>query len=124
MDLKGKNIAVTGATGMIGVYICRALLKRGAHVIGVVRNPDKADFLRREGVEFRKADLLDYASLERAFVGIDAVVSNAALYQITNMTHTRLYGKFFAEVSLNGFGLGGRLNDKQVFGHDENFSDA
>lgn len=92
MDLKGKNIAVTGATGMIGVYICRALLKRGAHVIGVVRNPNKADFLRREGVEFRKADLLDYASLERAFVGVDAVVSNAALYQITNMNWEANYG--------------------------------
>lgn len=85
MDLKGKNIAVTGATGMIGVYIVRALLKRGAHVIGVVRNPDKAAFLKNEGVEFRKADLMDASSLERAFVGCDAVVSNAALYKVTNM---------------------------------------
>lgn len=85
MELKGKKIAVTGATGMIGVYIARALLKHGAHVVGVVRNPDKAPFLKSEGVEFRKADLMEQASLEKAFAGVDAIVSNAALYQITNM---------------------------------------
>lgn len=85
MELKGKKIAVTGASGMLGVYIVRALIKKGAHVIGVVRNPDKAAFLKNEGVEFRKADLLDAAALEKAFAGADAIVSNAALYQITNM---------------------------------------
>ena len=109
------KIAVTGATGMIGVYICRALLKRGAHVIGVVRNPDKADFLRREGVEFRKADLLDYASLERAFVGIDAVVSNAALYQITNMNWEANYGpnKTGTENVFNAAGKNGKGSNSQ-----------
>ena len=53
MKLKGKTIAVTGASGMIGVYICRALLAAGARVIGVVRNTNKAAFLKDEGVEFR-----------------------------------------------------------------------
>ena len=32
MDLNGKTIAVTGASGMIGVYICRSLLRAGARV--------------------------------------------------------------------------------------------
>ncbi len=85
MVLKDKTIAVTGASGMIGAYICRALLKRGANVIGVVRNPDKAAFLTREGVTFRRADLADARSLTDAFVGVDAVVSNAALYRLTNL---------------------------------------
>lgn len=85
MDLKNKQIAVTGATGMIGVYISRALIASGAKVVGVVRNPDKADFLKREGVEFRKADLLDATSLEKAFAGSDAIVSNAALYNVMKM---------------------------------------
>lgn len=84
MNLKGKKIAVTGASGMIGVYICRSLLEAGASVIGVVRNPDKADFLKNEGVEFRKADLGDKESLVQAFKGCDGVVSNAALYRLTN----------------------------------------
>lgn len=70
---------------MLGVYICRALLKAGANVRGVVRNPDKAAFLAAEGVTFAKADLADRAALAAAFRGADAVVSNAALYSISNM---------------------------------------
>lgn len=80
MDLKGKTIAVTGASGMIGVYICRSLLRAGATVVGVVRNPEKAAFLAAEGVTFRKADLADTAALTRAFDGCDAVIANAAMY--------------------------------------------
>ncbi|MEY4767144.1 MAG: hypothetical protein RI907_3817 [Pseudomonadota bacterium] len=81
-DLRGKTVAVTGASGMIGVYICRSLLRAGAHVVGVVRNPAKAAFLADEGVEFRRADLTDPPSLQRAFAGCDAVVSNAAMYVV------------------------------------------
>lgn len=80
MDLKGKSVAVTGASGMLGTYLCRGLLAAGAHVVGVVRNPDKARFLAEEGVEFRKADLMDPISLEQVFKGCDAVISNAAMY--------------------------------------------
>lgn len=83
MELRGKTIAVTGASGMIGVYLCRSLLAAGARVVGVVRNPAKAAFLADEGVEFRKADLTDPPSLEAAFSGCDAVVSNAAMYVAT-----------------------------------------
>lgn len=84
MELNKQTIAVTGASGMLGVYLCRALLKQGAHVVGVVRNPHKAAFLAREGVEFRQADLLDPQALEQAFQGCAAVISNAALYSVKN----------------------------------------
>lgn len=80
-NLRGKTIAVTGASGMIGVYICRSLLRAGVRVIGVVRDPDKASFLVKEGVEFRPADLADTEALTRAFAACDAVVSNAAMYR-------------------------------------------
>ena len=80
MHLSGKTVAVTGASGMIGVYLCRSLLKAGARVIGVVRNIEKAAFLAEEGVEFRKADLMDPDALRNAFEGCDSVISNAAMY--------------------------------------------
>ena len=83
MEMQGKTIAVTGASGMIGAYICRSLLRAGAKVVGVVRNPEKAAFLAAEGVEFRKADLMDAAALTSAFQGCDAVVANAALYRVS-----------------------------------------
>lgn len=82
-NLQGKTVAVTGASGMIGAYLCRSLLAAGAQVVGVVRTPSKAAFLADEGVEFRKADLNDRASLEAAFKGCDAVISNAAMYVAT-----------------------------------------
>ncbi|HET8705992.1 MAG TPA: SDR family NAD(P)-dependent oxidoreductase, partial [Pseudomonadales bacterium] len=87
MDLQGKIVAVTGASGMIGVYICRSLLAAGARVVGVVRNPEKAAFLAKEGVEFRKADLADPEALKKAFTGCDAVVSNAAMYVVAKSMH-------------------------------------
>ena len=86
MELAGKTVAVTGATGFLGAYICRALLGAGARVVGVVRNPGKARFLEAEGVEFRKADLMDREALAQAFAGCDAIVSNAALYRMLNQS--------------------------------------
>jgi dihydroflavonol-4-reductase len=84
MDVRNRTIAVTGATGFLGAYLCRALQRHGAHVVGVVRNPEKAPFLQREGVELRKADLMDREALTRALARCDAMVSNAALYSILN----------------------------------------
>ena len=85
MDLAAKKIAVTGATGFLGRYIVDVLLKRGAHVIGVVRNPDRVPELAERGVELRKADLAEPAKLKRGFAGADALVSNAALFSVTKM---------------------------------------
>ncbi len=79
MDFASSTIAVTGATGFFGRYISEELLARGARVVGVVRDPSRAPDLAAQGVEFRCADLLDRASLARAFEGIDAVVANAGV---------------------------------------------
>ncbi len=78
MELSNSKIAVTGATGFIGRYIVRTLVQRGAHVIGVVRNPSRVPGLTQMGVEIRKADLTDPKALALGFKGADAVISNAA----------------------------------------------
>jgi nucleoside-diphosphate-sugar epimerase len=85
MNLTRSTVAVTGASGMLGAHLCRALVAAGARVRGVVRNPGKARFLEREGVQFFQADLADRAALTAAFRGCDAVVSNAALYDVRNV---------------------------------------
>jgi nucleoside-diphosphate-sugar epimerase len=84
MNLTGSRIAVTGATGFLGRYIVDVLLRRGAHVIGVVRNPERVPELPRRGVEMRRADLAEPDRLAHGFAGADAVVSNAALYSLRN----------------------------------------
>lgn len=84
MDLVGARIAVTGATGFLGRYIVNVLLARKAHVVGVVRNPDRVPELAACGVELRRADLLEPAQLAEGLRGVDAVVSNAALFSLKN----------------------------------------
>jgi nucleoside-diphosphate-sugar epimerase len=108
-SVQGKTIAVTGASGMIGVYICRSLIAAGAKVVGVVRNPEKAAFLAAEGVEFRKADLADVPALTEAFKGCDAVVANAAMY-----VSSKTMGAWKAHEDAN---LGGTRNVYQA-AHD------
>jgi nucleoside-diphosphate-sugar epimerase len=85
MDLRGRTVAVTGATGFLGRYIVDVLLHRGARVVGVVRNPQRVPELLQRGVEMRKADLADPTALAEGFRGTDAVVSNAALFAVTRM---------------------------------------
>ena len=84
MELRGANVAVTGATGFLGRYIVDTLLARGARVIGVVRNPDRVPELAARGVELRRADLAERDRLAAGFAGADAVVSNAALFSLRN----------------------------------------
>ena len=84
MELNNKKIAVTGATGFIGRYIVDKLLEQGAHVVGVVRNPDRVPELKDKGVELRKADLSNVSQLVEGFKGVDAVVANAALFKALN----------------------------------------
>jgi len=84
MSLAGQRIAVTGATGFLGRYVVRVLAEHGAQVVGVVRNPDRVPALQQAGVEMRRADLADRAGLAEGFRGVDAVVSNAALFSLSN----------------------------------------
>jgi nucleoside-diphosphate-sugar epimerase len=84
VELRGRRIAVTGATGFLGRYMVDTLLARGARVIGVVRNPDRVPELAARGVELRRADLAERDRLAQGFAGADAVVSNAALFSLRN----------------------------------------
>jgi len=42
LDLKGKRVLVTGTSSGLGLEIARALVAQGAHVVGTVRDLDKA----------------------------------------------------------------------------------
>jgi nucleoside-diphosphate-sugar epimerase len=88
VDLSRSTVALTGATGFLGSYLVDALLQRGARVVAVVRNADKARNLAARGAELRLATLEDRAALERAFAGSDAVISNAAMIAFTRPRET------------------------------------
>lgn len=61
------TIIVTGATGTIGRQVVEQLVKRGADVRALVRDPSKANF--PTGVDVVQGDLLDVDSLRSAFSG-------------------------------------------------------
>jgi len=48
MDLSGKTVILTGATGGIGAPLCRALVEAGAQVLAVGRNHRRLNQLQRD----------------------------------------------------------------------------
>jgi NAD(P)H dehydrogenase (quinone) len=71
-----ENIVVTGATGQLGRLVLAELsrIAPSAHLIGLARNPSAATELAKLGVELRKADYGDQASVDRALTGADKVL--------------------------------------------------
>src|SRR3982751_6907874 len=65
------TILVTGATGNVGREVVEQLVKRGANVRALVRDPAKANF--PAGVEVVQGDLLDVDSLRSAFSGVSTL---------------------------------------------------
>jgi len=65
------TILVTGATGRVGQHVVQQLVKRGADVRVLVRDPAKAKF--PAGVQVVQGDLLDIDSLRSAFQGVSTL---------------------------------------------------
>lgn len=76
---EGRTVLVTGATGFVGSWLCRALLDRGARVVALVRDWDPQSEFIRSGDITRctvvSGCLEDAAVLVRALVdrGVDTV---------------------------------------------------
>ena len=80
------KLLVTGASGHLGHLVVESLLERGVpagDVIAIARTPESIADLAERGVEVRRADYDDPASLEAAFVDVDRLllVSGSAVGQ-------------------------------------------
>src|SRR5712691_12332139 len=64
---------VTGATGFIGGRVVGQLIQAGHKVIAVVRNPSRAQDLRKIGVDVRPGDVTVAESLWAPMTGVDGV---------------------------------------------------
>jgi hypothetical protein len=76
-----KTILVAGGTGDLGNRIIKALSKRNANVVAVVRHSSdeaKVSALEKMGVKVLKVDMSNVAELTQACVGVDCVVSALA----------------------------------------------
>jgi NAD(P)H dehydrogenase (quinone) len=78
-----SNLLVTGASGQLGRLVVETLLQSGAtHIIAATRTPEKLETWKQRGVEIRKADFADPATLDQAFRGADRMllISTDALH--------------------------------------------
>lgn len=76
-----KTILVAGATGNLGLRICRELLLRGANVKAIVRtstDPDKISVLEEMGVKIKAMNFNDVTHLAKECQNVDCVVSAVA----------------------------------------------
>lgn len=75
------NILVVGATGFLGMEICRQLTAAGKNVSGLIRKSsavEKTNALKQWGVQTIIGDLKEMASLTNALQGVDTVISTAS----------------------------------------------
>jgi NAD(P)H dehydrogenase (quinone) len=68
-------LAITGATGHLGQATIKALLTKvpASDIVALVRDPQKATDLQQRGVQVRRGDYNDPASLVAAFQGVATV---------------------------------------------------
>lgn len=85
----GRRVFVTGATGMVGAWLVKDVLARGAHVVALVYDADPQSELYRSGdvrrVTVVNGALEDFRALERAIVQheVDTVVHLGAQALVT-----------------------------------------
>lgn len=76
-----SRILVVGATGFLGMEICRQLKAANKNVTGLVRktsSEEKVNALKQLGVQLIEGDLKDRASVKKALQGIATVISTAS----------------------------------------------
>jgi uncharacterized protein YbjT (DUF2867 family) len=117
-------ILVTGATGMFGGGVTRALAESGARVRAMTSNPDRADQLARPGVEPVVADMDRPETLGDAVAGVDTVflvspmddrvqVREENVLAAAQQAGVRRIVKLYGAVKHHGDPLG-RLHDASV----------
>ena len=102
MENKGLNnqpVLVIGATGFLGMEICRQLIEKNKKVRGLIRSTSdvaKVQALEKMGVETVQSDIKDASSLNSACQGVSAVITTVS------STLSRQEGDSIESVDKNG----------------------
>jgi nucleoside-diphosphate-sugar epimerase len=98
MELKGKNILVTGATGFIGGHLTERLARtEGATVTALSRSADKLAALEPLGARLVQGHVTDPAAVRRAIEGCQVVFHCAGLMHDGAADHQK-----FRQVNVEG----------------------
>lgn len=108
-DLSGQTVAITGATGGIGIQVCKILSSLNANLILIDRNEDLDVALKNEllqinpniSVNFVHVNMEDFQSMQECvkqlsnFNKIDVLILNAGAYaiprKITNIGYDNVF---------------------------------
>jgi CDP-glucose 4,6-dehydratase len=101
----GRRVFVTGATGIVGSWLVKALLDEGAHVVAFVIDADPQSEFYRSGdigrVSVVNGALEDFRALERGIVGQDVdSVFHLGAQAIVETAHRAPFGTF--ETNIRG----------------------
>lgn len=107
-NLFGKRVAVFGANGGLGVWLCKEVLNHGGELVAVVRDDKKAKALLNEtqnahpnsAIKFLFCDLSDLLSVEAVCkqlidLDIDIIVHNAGAYAVPRFKTNTGYDNVF-----------------------------
>jgi nucleoside-diphosphate-sugar epimerase len=104
-------VFLTGGTGFLGGEVAHALIRAGARVRALVRNPDRAQYIQGlPGLEFVYGDLAQPVSYQQAIQGCQVVMhvgaalhGNLADQLIVNRDGTRMLANTAAEAGIERF---------------------
>ncbi|ANQ50587.1 NAD-dependent epimerase/dehydratase family protein [Flammeovirga sp. MY04] len=81
MQLEGKKVFITGATGFVGGYITRTLHQQKAKIIALKGRKNDTSFIEdiKDDIQWEEADILDPNTLKEALQGVDYIVHTASI---------------------------------------------
>ncbi len=125
VSLKGKTVAVSGATGGIGQMLCDCLAYLGANLICLDRNSDKSNMLinrlktKHTGLNAQHitVDLADFDSVKAAVkrlesTDVDYLIFNAGAYNVPRYKCSTGYNNVFQINFISPYYMACSLSDK------------
>ncbi|MFY0593303.1 NAD-dependent epimerase/dehydratase family protein [Roseivirga sp.] len=87
------KVFITGATGLLGSFICRNLLAKGHEIKAVKRTTSKMTLLEdiTDQIDWVVGDMNDTVFLEESLTGIDGVIHAAAIISFDKRWEDRMY---------------------------------
>lgn len=87
------KVFITGATGLVGSFVCRQLLENGHTIRAVKRTSSKMTLLEdiEHRIEWVVGDMNDTEFLEESLEGIEAVIHAAAIISFDKRWEQKMY---------------------------------
>ena len=148
IDLKGKKVLITGATGGIGGSLVKKFLSLNAEVLGTGTNSEKLDKLKTKfsKIKIKKFDISSHKEIEKFIEevsqelgGLDVLINNAGINRDTlslrmkdedwqkvidiNLSSTFLLSKYAIKKMLKS-NSGRVINITSIVGHTGNIGQS